>query len=1170
MTTEDGKERSRRDREKDRERERDKEYREKEKKEKERHRSEKDRHKEKVRERDRERDREERDRDKAKERGKERDRDRRDRERDEYDKEERKGREKERKARDKDEVRDREEREWDEYEKEKERKARDKEERERDEYDREKERESEREEYEKEKEKEKDRSRDKGKRVREREEREDYYERESDRHAEKEKDRKHREREDREREKERARRKEEKEREREKRRREADRDEERRRREAERGQERETEREHKRRKKDSEEGSSKPMSREDELQEEQKKLEDEMEKRRRRVQEWQELRRKEQQERDGAESTKEEPAVAGKNWTLEGESDEEEDREKTEMEIDTVNGESVANGEMESKKEEEEEEIDPLDAFMNSMVLPEVEKLQKEAPEETKADASGSGSGSEPNKRIPLKGVSLANGSSKKGKYMGRIIPGEESDSDYEAEDDETTGIEDEDDDEFMKRVKKTKAEKLAIVDHSKINYPSFRKSFYIEVKEITKMTPEEVAAYRKELELKVHGKDVPKPIKTWVQSGLTSKLLDTIKKLNFEKPMPIQAQALPIIMSGRDCIGIAKTGSGKTLAFVLPMLRHIKDQPPVVPGEGPVALVMAPTRELVQQIHSDIKKFSKAIGVNCVAVYGGSGVAQQISDLKRGTEIVVCTPGRMIDILCTSGGKITNLRRVTYLVMDEADRMFDMGFEPQIGRIVQNTRPDRQTVLFSATFPRQVEILARRVLTKPIEIQVGGRSVVNKDITQLVEVRPESDRFLRLLELLGEWYEKGKILVFVHSQDKCDALFRDLLKHGYPCLSLHGAKDQTDRESTISDFKSNVCNLLIATSVAARGLDVKELELVVNFDVPNHYEDYVHRVGRTGRAGRKGLAVTFISEEEERYAPDLVKALELSEQAVPADLKMLADGFMAKVKQGTETVHGTGYGGSGFKFNEEEDDARKAVKKAQLKEYGYEEDKSDSDSEDEAVRKTGGVAALPAPVLPGVTLPITQPSASMPATLPGISVPLTLPGGVSLPLTLTGAGGVPLPVTLPGGVSLPPTFPAAVAGSPAASEAAARAVALAAAINLQHNLARIQSDALPEHYEAELEINDFPQNARWRITHKDTLGPISDWTGAAITTRGQFYPPGKIVGPGERKLYLFIEGPTESSVKKAKAELKKVLEDCTNMALNLPGSAQVGKYSVV
>jgi ATP-dependent RNA helicase DDX46/PRP5 len=371
----------------------------------------------------------------------------------------------------------------------------------------------------------------------------------------------------------------------------------------------------------------------------------------------------------------------------------------------------------------------------------------------------------------------------------------------------------------------------------------------------------------------------------------------------------------------------------------------------------------MAPTRELVQQIYNDIKKFSKALGLAAVPVYGGSGVAQQISDLKRGAEIVVCTPGRMIDILCTSAGKITNLRRVTYLVLDEADRMFDMGFEPQITRIVQNTRPDRQTVLFSATFPRQVEVLARKVLTRPVEIQVGGRSVVNKDITQTVEVRPDGERFLRLLELLGEWYDKGKVLVFVHSQDKCDNLFRDLMRNGYPCLSLHGGKEQTDRESTISDFKTNVCNLLVATSIAARGLDVKDLELVVNFDVPNHYEDYVHRVGRTGRAGKKGVAITFISPEEARYAPDLVKALQLSEQAVPEDLKKLADEFMAKVHQGTEQAHGSGYGGSGFKFNEEEDEAMRAAKKAQAKEYGFEEeeDKSDSESDDDGIRKAGG-----------------------------------------------------------------------------------------------------------------------------------------------------------------------------------------------------------------
>ncbi|KAL1543874.1 DEAD-box ATP-dependent RNA helicase 42 [Salvia divinorum] len=901
----------------------------------------------------------------------------------------------------------------------------------------------------------------------------------------------------------------------------------------------------------------KEKSWEQDLAEEQQRLDDEMEKRRRRVQEWQELRRKKEEseiEKHGMPVTHE--PESGKTWTLEGESDDEEadpqeretmdvdeDEDATmkpiaeDMSVDSVN-EAAPSIQSVGDNAVDDEEIDPLDAFMNSMVLPEVEKLNSVVPSASK----------DPGPELVERNGKI-NENTKKGKnrYMGRIIPGDNSDSDYGEVENEEDPSEEEDDEEFMKRVKKTKVEKLSIVDHSKIDYPPFRKNFYIEVKEISKMTSEEVAAHRKQLELKLHGKDVPKPVKAWHHTGLATKILDTIKKLNYEKPMPIQAQALPVIMSGRDCIGIAKTGSGKTLAFVLPMLRHIKDQPPLISGDGPIGLIMAPTRELVQQIHSDIKKFTKVFGLSCVPVYGGSGVAQQISELKRGAEIVVCTPGRMIDILCTSGGKITNLRRVTYLVMDEADRMFDMGFEPQITRIVQNTRPDRQTVLFSATFPRQVEILARKVLNKPVELQVGGRSVVNKDITQLVEVRPESDRFLRLLELLGEWYEKGKILIFVHTQEKCDALFKDLLKSGYPCVSLHGGKDQTDRESTLADFKSNVCNILIATSIAARGLDVKDLELVVNFDVPNHYEDYVHRVGRTGRAGKKGCAITFISEEDARYSPDLVKALELSEQSVPEDLKALADGFMAKVNQGLEQAHGTGYGGTGFKFNEEEDEARRAAKKAQAKEYGFEEDKSDSDDEDEGIRKAGGDISHQAALAQALASATKASAAAASVTAPMTSGQLIQNGGVAASAVIPGGG------LQTGG-----------------NDAAAKAAALAALMNLQHNLAKIQADAMPEHYEAELEINDFPQNARWKVTHKETLGPISEWTGAAITTRGQYYPPGKIAGPGERKLYLFIEGPTEQSVKRAKADLKRVLEEITNQASSLPGSAQPGRYSVV
>ncbi|XP_047257717.1 DEAD-box ATP-dependent RNA helicase 42-like [Capsicum annuum] len=553
---------------------------------------------------------------------------------------------------------------------------------------------------------------------------------------------------------------------------------------------------------------------------------------------------------------------------------------------------------------------------------------------------------------------------------------------------------------------------------------------------------------------------------------------------------------------------------------------------------------------ELVQQIHSDIKKFARVMGLTCVPVYGGSGVAQQISELKRGAEIVVCTPGRMIDILCTSGGKITNLPRVTYLVMDEADRMFDMGFESQIASIVQNTQPDRQTVLFSATFPRQVEILARKVLNNPVKIQVGGRSVVNKDITQLVEVRPESDRFLRLLELLGEWCEKGKILIFVHTQEECDSLFRELIKPGYGrygCASLHGAKDQIDRKSTIFNFKNNTCNLLIATSIAARGLDVKELELIINYDVPNHYEDYVHRVGRTGRAGRKGCAIAFISEDDARYAPDLVKALQLSEQVVPDDLKALADSFRAKVNQGLEQAHGTGYGGRGFKFNEEEDEVRRAAKKAQAKEYGFEEDKSDSEDDDEGIRKAGGDLSQQAALAQAAALDAAS-KASMASAATPVSIGQLLPNGV-LPVALPGVLGINIPGT---------TAVAAGNGLPVGS---------ARALNLRQKLAKIQADAMPEHYIAELEINDFPQNARWKATHKATLDPISEWTGAAITPRGQYAPPGKVPESGQRKLYLFIEGPTEQSVMRAK---EQVLKDITMQASSLRGSAQSGRYSVV
>jgi ATP-dependent RNA helicase DDX46/PRP5 len=275
---------------------------------------------------------------------------------------------------------------------------------------------------------------------------------------------------------------------------------------------------------------------------------------------------------------------------------------------------------------------------------------------------------------------SVRSGVAKRAKDKGAIMEQDIDGLEYSSEE-EPTKAADELEDLFAMSTKKSKAEMIT-TDHEKIYYRPFRKAFYTEVPEITNMTVLEVAAYREELDgIKIVGKRCPRPIKTWSQCITSDKILQSLKRYNYEKPTPIQAQALPIILSGRDMIGIAKTGSGKTLAFLLPMFRHIKHQPPLEGDDGPIAIIMAPTRELALQTTKECKKFAKLFNIRCVAVYGGTGISEQIAELKRGAEIIVCTPGRMIDMLAANGGKVTNVRRVTYVVIDEADRMFDMGF---------------------------------------------------------------------------------------------------------------------------------------------------------------------------------------------------------------------------------------------------------------------------------------------------------------------------------------------------------------------------------------------------------------------------------------------------------------------------------------------------------
>ena len=478
---------------------------------------------------------------------------------------------------------------------------------------------------------------------------------------------------------------------------------------------------------------------------------------------------------------------------------------------------------------------------------------------------------------------------------------------------------------------RQAKKKELAAIDHSQIHYAPFQRCFYREAPVIRAMTELDVKLQRAELDnIKVRGVSCPKPIRKWTQTGLPLALIEAIRGEAFghAMPTPIQAQALPIILSGRDMLGVAKTGSGKTLAFLLPLIRHVAEQPRTQPGDGPIGLIISPTRELAVQTWSECRKLLKncpsnpnltAIRVACA--YGGGPLKDQIAQAKRSYDILVCTPGRLIDLLLANSGHVLSLRRVTFLVLDEADRMFDMGFGPQCMRIMDCIRPDRQTVLFSATFPPSMEALARKALHhKPIECVVGARSAVPPTVTQIVEVLDEEfhgdneTRFLRLLAILGEYYpaKTTRVLVFVERQDGADDLLSKLLARGYPCASMHGGKDQADRDTAIADFKAGVIPVLVATSVAARGLDVKGCHLVVNYECPNHMEDYVHRVGRTGRAGIPGTAITLIQKgdpREERYAPDILRALLASKAPIPAALQALVQSHSKSQTESSSAV---------------------------------------------------------------------------------------------------------------------------------------------------------------------------------------------------------------------------------------------------------------------
>eukprot|EP00741_Cyanophora_paradoxa_P015628 tig00020903_g15085.t1 len=447
------------------------------------------------------------------------------------------------------------------------------------------------------------------------------------------------------------------------------------------------------------------------------------------------------------------------------------------------------------------------------------------------------------------------------------------------------------DDDDETKRGQIAPLEK---VDHSTIQYEEFEKCFYEECEEIAKMTEAEVHEVRRSLDVRVSGTEVPRPISKFDQCGFDKILMAAISKQGYEKPTSIQAQAIPALLSGRDVLGVAKTGSGKTAAFILPMIMHIMDQRELEKGEGPIGIVLVPTRELAEQIYVEARKFSKGHGIRVAAVFGGASKHEQFKTLRQGAEIVIATPGRLIDIVKMKG---TNFHRTTYVVLDEADRMFDMGFEYQVRSIVSSCRPDRQTMLFSATFKRNVELLCRDILTDPTKITVGQAGEANADVRQVVDVlNDHSDKWGWLIARLRTFISLGNVLVFVSTKQGAEELSKNLVQNGFPAAAIHGDLQQWERSEVVKMIKNNTLPILVATDVAARGLDIKSIKTVVNFDVARDHDTHTHRIGRTGRAGATdGTAYTLIIKEEGKHAPGLIKSLESAGQPVPAALTELA-----------------------------------------------------------------------------------------------------------------------------------------------------------------------------------------------------------------------------------------------------------------------------------
>ncbi|SEL66615.1 DEAD/DEAH box helicase [Parapedobacter koreensis] len=363
---------------------------------------------------------------------------------------------------------------------------------------------------------------------------------------------------------------------------------------------------------------------------------------------------------------------------------------------------------------------------------------------------------------------------------------------------------------------------------------------------------------------------------------NLAESLLKALEASGYQQPTPIQQQAIPAILRKRDVLACAQTGTGKTAAFALPIIQHLLRSTPSAPSIGPRALIIAPTRELAIQIDENIAAYTRFTCIGHAAVFGGVSLSGQISELQKKPEMLVATPGRLLDL---HAQRELSLQNVAFLVLDEADRMLDMGFIKDIKKIVSLIPTDRHTSLFSATMPIDITNLANTMLSNPEQIAVTPVASTVDKISQAIYPVAKTDKANLLIYLILKEDHAANILVFSRTKYGADRIARKLKKNGISAEAIHGDKKQQTRQNTLAAFKSGKIQALVATDIAARGLDIDRLQLVINYDLPNEPETYVHRIGRTGRAGESGRALSFCSPEEEEYLSQIIK---LIKQQIP------------------------------------------------------------------------------------------------------------------------------------------------------------------------------------------------------------------------------------------------------------------------------------------